>query len=130
MFVSCILLVVTFIGGFMNSLYREILKKAWQITKKFRLLWVFGIFAAFLGNASEYETLYNQIDKIRNQDRTLSLWSSNLHAILPKLDLSATHLAPLIGYWLVMLAVIVLFVWIFVSGLGGLIKGVASANNN
>jgi multisubunit Na+/H+ antiporter MnhC subunit len=37
--------------------YRNILKKAWEITWKIRFLWFFGLFAALLGNGGEYEII-------------------------------------------------------------------------
>ena len=70
----------------MDSLYRQILKKAWQITKKFAYLWPLGIGVAFLGNGGEYQVLINQIGAVRNQAETAAVWSANLNAFLPKLD--------------------------------------------
>lgn len=39
------------------SLYRKILHQAWGATWRFKYLWFFGLFAALLGNAGEYEIL-------------------------------------------------------------------------
>ncbi len=39
------------------TFYRHIIKKAWEITWKFRFLWFFGLFAALLGNGGEYEII-------------------------------------------------------------------------
>lgn len=44
-----------------TALYRPILKKSWQITKKFKNLWFFGLFAAILGVGGEYEILSRAI---------------------------------------------------------------------
>jgi hypothetical protein len=39
------------------SLYRSILKRAWEISWKFKYLWFFGLFAALLGNGGEFEII-------------------------------------------------------------------------
>jgi hypothetical protein len=39
------------------TFYRHIIKKAWEITWKFRFLWFFGLFTALLGNGGEYEII-------------------------------------------------------------------------
>ncbi len=114
----------------MNSLYRQILNKAWLITKRFRYLWIFGIFAAFLGNGGEYQVLFNQVGKVSSQPETLADWSSNLNSWLPKLDLSLNNLAPLIIYLIFGLAIIALFIWLATVSVGGLISGVAAVNND
>ncbi len=36
------------------ALYRPIFKKTWQIIKKHKPLWFFGIFAAILGTGGEF----------------------------------------------------------------------------
>ena len=49
------------------SLYRNILKRAWEITWKFKYLWFFGLFAALLGNGGEFEIISKSFD-INNPD--------------------------------------------------------------
>jgi len=49
----------------MESLYRSILKKSWQITKKYKFLWVFGIFALWLGNGGEIRIFLKTLDFIK-----------------------------------------------------------------
>lgn len=39
------------------SLYRNILGRAWEISRRNKYLWFFGLFAALLGNGGEYEIL-------------------------------------------------------------------------
>ncbi len=114
----------------MDSLYRQILTKAWQITKKFGYLWPLGIGVAFLGNGGEYQVLFNQVSAVRNQAETVAAWSANLNAILPKLDTSFNNLVILSLYLLAVLAIICFFIWLVVSALGGLIKGVSLAGSD
>ena len=40
-----------------KQLYRPILKKAWQITRKFKSLWFLGLFAAIFSGGGEFEIL-------------------------------------------------------------------------
>ncbi len=39
--------------------YRNILKQAWELTWRNKYLWVFGVFAALIGNGGELEILFN-----------------------------------------------------------------------
>lgn len=41
--------------------YRNILKQGWRLTWRNKYLWVFGIFAALLGNGGELEILFNNL---------------------------------------------------------------------
>ena len=44
-------------GGMTNSLYRDILRKAWNLSWNNKKLWVFGFFAAFLQTSTVIEIL-------------------------------------------------------------------------
>jgi len=52
--------------------YRPILKKAWQVTKRYKFLWFFGLFAALLGNGGEFEIFYNNFTRLREQPESMS----------------------------------------------------------
>lgn len=43
------------------NLYRDILKEAWGITKKYRALWFFGLFVAPVANGGVFEILYQSL---------------------------------------------------------------------
>lgn len=49
-----------------KNIYRENLKKAWEITKKNKLLWIFGLFAALLGNGGEFQILAKIFEGVSN----------------------------------------------------------------
>lgn len=51
-----------------TALYRPILKKAYLITKKFKNLWFFGLFAAILGTGGEYEIFIRAMSRPNNVD--------------------------------------------------------------
>jgi MFS family permease len=114
----------------MTSLYRQILLKAWQITKKYAYLWPIGLLAAFLGNGGEYQVLYNQYDKVINQPEIASYWQATLKAIVPQFNLSGTSLIYLFFLALIALIFFGLFLWLVISASGALVKGAATANNN
>lgn len=41
-----------------NTTYRDVLKRAFQITRKYKFLWFFGFFAAFLSGGSELNSVF------------------------------------------------------------------------
>ncbi len=47
-----------------TQVYRPIFKKAWEITKQNRFLWIFGLFAALAGNGGIYEILFKGFGRI------------------------------------------------------------------
>jgi hypothetical protein len=53
-----------------TSVYRRILKKAWQITWQNKFLWLFGFLAALIGNVSIYEILTKGFLKISEVGQT------------------------------------------------------------
>jgi len=112
----------------MTSLYRQILKRAWHITRKFKYLWPLGIFAAFLGNGGEYQVLFKQINNVNYQADIATAWNNNLNTILPALDLSAGNIFSVLLGLLFGIAILVLLLWLVISSLGGLIKGSAAAD--
>jgi len=114
----------------MASLYRQILKKAWYIARKFRYLWLLGIFVAFLGNGSEYQVLFQQVGKVQSQADTIKIWAENLNSLVPKLDFAAAKVLLASLTLTIGLAIFLFFLWLAIASLGGLIKGAALANND
>ena len=51
-----------------KSLYRPILARAWEITKKFKGLWFFGFFAAIISSGGEYEIIARALYTPGNTD--------------------------------------------------------------
>lgn len=47
-----------------KEIYRSVLKKAWEITKKCKYLWFFAFFAALLGNGGEYQIILKLFEQI------------------------------------------------------------------
>jgi hypothetical protein len=114
----------------MTSLYRQILLKAWQITKKFPYLWLLGLLAALLGNGGEYQVLISQTSNVANQPEVLNVWKQSLLTLLPKFNLTTSKVLVLFFTAIITIAIAMVFLWLIISALGGLIKGVALARNN
>lgn len=51
----------------MTSVYKQILKDSWQLTKHNRWLWFFGLFAALLGNGGIFNILIKNITSVQDQ---------------------------------------------------------------
>ena len=114
----------------MTSLYRQILKKSWHITKRFKYLWPLGLFAAFLGNGGEYQILFNQSQNVAQQTSIIEAWTNNLNALMPNLNFSAHNVFFLILNLLVAAIIFLFFLWLTISAFGGLIKGANNADKD
>lgn len=55
------------------SLYRTILKRAWDNAWKHKYLWFFGLFAALLGNGGELELIFRNFNE-QGQDSFFPAW--------------------------------------------------------
>ncbi|MBI5037389.1 MAG: hypothetical protein HZC01_01610 [Candidatus Kerfeldbacteria bacterium] len=51
--------------------YRAILKRAYELTKKNKILWFFGFFAAFLGVGGELESLFQNYSSVTGTSKTI-----------------------------------------------------------
>jgi len=114
----------------MTSIYRQILQKAWQITKKLPYLWPLGVLAALLGNGGEYQLLIQQTESVANQPEILNQWRESLQSILPNVNLATGKVFVLFFTAVITIAIMLIFFWLIISSLGGLIKGAALAQNN
>lgn len=100
--------------GVKNSgakVYRPILKKAWEITRQNKFLWIFGFFAALVGNGGVYEIFVKGFDRVTSRgeiflQKTNWLWDQSIFA-LPRLE-QVYKQAPLFVYlfWIIVLAVL------------------------
>ncbi len=66
----------------MEPLYRNILKKSWEMLKKFKWMWFFGLFAALLGNGGEIDILA-QYKKLTNAPEFLTNLRENITVFNP-----------------------------------------------
>lgn len=126
-------------------LYRPVLKRAWEITKKFKPLWLFGLFAALVSAGGEYEMIYRAFSG-SSQDGIVNNFIGGLQsgwaegAKLATGDFwgnlwQLTKIAPdsmlmVVFLFLLILILFVFFVWLAVSAQIALIKGASLANKN
>lgn len=121
-------------------LYRPVLKKALEITKKFKRLWLFGLFAVLVSSGGEYEIIMRAFYNTQGQGILASLWEgaksgweegivytgSNFFSVLWQFLLSDSGSFMMVAF--VFLAMIVLFLlitWLAVASQIALIKGVS-----
>ncbi|KKQ27080.1 MAG: hypothetical protein US42_C0015G0023 [Candidatus Magasanikbacteria bacterium GW2011_GWC2_37_14] len=100
-----------------KSFYREALKNSWQLASQHKLLWIFGFFAAFLGQMGVLELLTKVWHAAQNLGVYPYWW------LLPKI-LAVSWLAHPLSFdietwtwlfWLVFVFVAFGIFWIFVS---------------
>lgn len=114
------------------SFYRDTIKKAIQITKSYKHLWILGFFAALLGNGGELEFILSQFNKLSSGTMRIS------QGIIASFGTGGSNVIKLIGNLIVLAhnnlgliivfgAVLFLFVWLAVSSQGALIRAVAVA---
>ncbi len=114
------------------SLYRDTLKKGWQISKNNALLWVLGFFAALLGNGGEFEFIVTQFNKF--SDGTVQFGDSVITMLGTGGSSVLTLMVGLLGgsqdnYILFGLfsVVLIAIIFIVISSQGALIRAIASA---
>jgi len=115
----------------MEPLYRTVLSQAWAIVKKTKWLWLFGLFAAFLGNGGEIDVLF-QYSKLTNAPAYLN----NLRDTFANLDLNAIKdgilnalaTKPLFSilYVSIIIVFILLFLWLVTVSQGSIIHTAAT----
>lgn len=113
------------------SLYRNILKQAAQLVWRYKFLWFFGFFAAFLGGFGEYEVLLNRADAYFAEDlfvKTQSLQELKIFSgefwngaarVFQAEPIASTILVIVI---LILLSLLVFLVWLGVVSQVGLIS--------
>lgn len=113
-----------------NSFYRATLRRAWQITARHKKLWIFGFFAALLGNGGEYEFLLNQFGNISKNDWGVAggllafLGSSGQNGWMMITKLAQNLPTAAFATLGVIVVLAILALWLAVSAQGALIKGV------
>jgi len=128
-----------------NYLYRPVLRRAWETTKKFKNLWVFGLFAVLASAGGEYEIisggfynssqsgfLWNFVDSFKSGwYEGLQLGGGNFWHNLWNLfltDYGILTLTLFITLFILILAL--LAVWLIIASQIALIKGGWLANKN
>ncbi len=126
-------------------LYRPVLKRAWEIVKKFKSLWLFGLFAALVSAGGEYEmisrafyganqdTIFNNIINGLQTGWTegAKLATGDFWQNLSQLIVKAPDSVLMAIFILLFILLLILFfIWLAVSSQVALVRGVAQANKN
>ena len=61
-----------------TSLYRPILKKAWDVSRRYKSLWFFGLFATIISSGGEYEIISKSISDPTNQGGFITIISESV----------------------------------------------------
>jgi hypothetical protein len=104
--------------------YRSILQKAFEITLRFKWLWILGFFAALLGNGGEYEIFFKNFINLDSLTLSISLITSS--SLVAHFFVSLGRLIssenPLINYGF--LLVLGIFVYLSITSQGALMSAV------
>ncbi len=113
--------------------YRKILAKAWEITRKNPVLWIFGLFVAFLGNGGEIEIISSSVTFGAGLGIARSLVtgimagtlfnSTGNGGILDTMRAQPAGLLLVILFAMAGLAIIVFFIWLINVSQAALIRG-------
>lgn len=114
-----------------NMFYRNILKQAWQVTWRYKFLWLFGLLAGFWSTGSAYEIIYRSLSLSDQKEIFLiQIWRETVLAGLDWTTLkyfattSPMVFAGLIIGMLLAILITIFFYWLFTCGQVALIKAV------
>ncbi|MFH1598152.1 MAG: hypothetical protein ABIB97_03700 [Patescibacteria group bacterium] len=116
------------------TVYRPIIKKAWEITRKYKFLWFFGLFAALLGNGGEIEIIYENFQRLSNQPETMSALKDLYVAgrfeeiISQATQYFSTNTPVAIAYAILVVLLFILILWLIVISQSALINKVYKIN--
>jgi hypothetical protein len=113
-----------------TNVYRPILKKAWEVTRQNKFLWVFGLFAALAGNGGVYEILIKGFERVVSRGeiflgKTSWLWQWSIFT-WPRLE-NTYETSPLFVsvFWLLFTIVLIILgvvIWLNITSRGALIN--------
>lgn len=114
---------------YMTTVYRPILKTAWQIVWRAKYLWFFGFFAAFIASSGELNMVINNFSDLNNGVSFLDNVSQSYSAGIlsnvfnnAKVLINSFNLMTVL-LLLILLAIFLFFVWLSVVAEAGLIAG-------
>jgi len=115
-----------------TQVYRPIFKKAWEITKQNRFLWLFGLFAALAGNGGIYEILIKGFGRIVSEGEAnlmMSKWAWITEFLsFPRLEDIYVRSPLFVSLlWVLFFAILValaFLIWLIVTSRGAIIASV------
>lgn len=118
------------------KIYRQILKKAFDITFNNKHLWFFGLFVSFLGISGEYLSVYKAFQRLQQTNPLVSWWNDFLFEVgvpasvlwqgFKEILLSNPFQLAMPFLILVAFLIIIIFlIWLIIVSQGGLIEAVS-----
>ncbi len=113
-----------------GTLFRDIIRQSWQIMWRHKYLWLFGFFAALMGNGGEMQVLLNNIINVGESPATLlslrNLYGSGLLGVIFINFVDFLHRSPLeaLLFLLVFIATGIVVIWLIVTSQGALYDGI------
>lgn len=120
----------------MQKFYRNLLKKSYQIVKRYKFLWFFGVFAAIMGNGGEVQMLFRASDAIPNLPNNINNLGNFLAANAPQDLIYNTWFlikvqpGVIIPILVLFLAIILFVVWMIVVSQAALVYSVDKIRSN
>ena len=115
----------------MESLYRSILKNAWKITKKYKFLWIFGVFALWLGNGGEMQVFFKTLHFVEDSTATSITQTISSNFLFLNFFNGSSFSAILIGiiFTLVFFIFLLLGVWLVIISQTAIINATNRISN-
>jgi hypothetical protein len=116
----------------MESLYRSILKKSWKITKKYKFLWIFGVFALWLGNGGEMQMFFKTLNFVEDFTAIGVPQTIANNLLFLNFFYGSSFSSILIGiiFTLIFLIFLLLGLWLVVVSQTAIIKTTYAISNN
>lgn len=113
----------------MKNIYRDVLRQAWDIIKKNKILWFFGLFAALLGNGGEYQILIKVVDHVGGASNLAkSALGFSFGDVYRFLTYNPFEFALVLTAVFAILFLTGFLIWLVIVSQGALIKGASAGS--
>lgn len=126
-----------------TALYRPLIRRAWQITSRFKKFWLLGLFAAIIGSSGEYEILSRLFYQPTSLDINTNIVGSIITSFQDGIDDGGGNLLD--GLWamitvdpanlfliafilLITVSIVTFLIWLAIVGQAGLIRSIDEAD--
>ncbi|USN53395.1 MAG: hypothetical protein H6760_04500 [Candidatus Nomurabacteria bacterium] len=116
--------------------YRDILKRAWQVTYRNPFLWFFGVFAALAGNGEQYDSFFDNVSFVGNLQFNMDqLREAHMDGKLNEFWSNFTvsfgdNVGSMLLLLFVALVILFLFFWLVTISQAALIRSAQNSSEN
>jgi hypothetical protein len=120
----------------MHLSYKNVLKNAWQITWRNKILWIFGIFASFLSLEAAYEVILGQIFQLKKVEAfnlgVLNFYQTRSDFLKGHIYFLSNLTQDLSAYlfFILLFIVVLFFIWLIFTSQIFIIKSTAKLYQN